>query len=170
MSDITVVGGVVLRAGRPYLEESYGVPAHHEGLVAWPQVEAKLVAAMNYWLSTVQPDGRPHAMPVWSVWHDGALHFGGGRSTRKLKNLADNPNVVMHLESTTDVVIVEGTVLEVTDEDEQHRIDDVYEAKYGMRHGPPVWRVTPSKVFAWTSFPTDVTRWVASPSGVAETA
>ena len=83
------------------------------------------------------------------------LHFGGGRSTRKARNLAANPNVVAHSESGENVVILEGVAQEVTDPALQELIDDAYEAKYGVRHGTPVC------VFhAWSRFPADATRWV----------
>jgi hypothetical protein len=150
---------VNFRRGRPDFEESYGVPETEDELIDWEQVERRLAPAMNYWLATVRPDGRLHSVPVWGIWHDGALHFGGGPTTQKAKNVARNPHVALHLESATEVVIVEGVAVEVTDSAEQHRIDDVYEAKYGIRHGPPVWRVEARKIFAWTDFPTDVTRW-----------
>src|SRR3712207_8482388 len=47
---------------------------------------------------------------------------GGGRSTRKARNLAANPNVVAHSESGENVVILEGVVEEVTDPALQERI------------------------------------------------
>ncbi|MEI6136703.1 MAG: pyridoxamine 5'-phosphate oxidase family protein [Chloroflexota bacterium] len=31
---------------------------------------ARLRTAMNYWIATTRPDGRPHAAPVWGVWLD----------------------------------------------------------------------------------------------------
>ena len=43
------------------------------------------------------------------------------------------------------------------------RLDDAYEAKYGIRHGTPVWRVDPLRVFAWTDFPADATCWRFDP-------
>jgi general stress protein 26 len=116
--------------------------------------------ARNYWLVTVRPGGAPHAVPVWGVWLGGRIHFGGGRETRKARNLAANPDAVVHLESGDDVVIVEGTAEEVTDPSLQDSVDDAYEAKYGIRHGTPVWALRPRAVYAWTGFPADATRWL----------
>jgi len=69
----------------------------------------------------------------------------------------------VHLESGNEVVIIEGTVEKLTaadaDPDLLRRIDDAYEAKYGMRHGTPVWRLHPTVAFGWTDYPTTVTRW-----------
>lgn len=82
------------------------------------------------------------------VWLDDTIHFGGGRETRKARNLAANPEAVVHAESGEDVVILEGVAEEVTDGDRQTRIDDAYEARYGIRHGTPVWALRPRAVYA----------------------
>lgn len=147
------------RRTRPFVEDSYGIPADDSGMLTWDHVVQRVAPSRNYWLNTVSPDGWPHARPVWGVWLDGHLHFGGGRSTRKAKNLEVNPRVSIHLEDGWDVVIIEGRVEEVLDQEVQTRLDDVYEEKYGMRHGTPIWRVIPKRVFAWTNFPEDTTCW-----------
>lgn len=145
---------------RPEIPESYGIPRGKEGMLPWSHVRERMSLARNYWLATVRPDGRPHSVPVWGVWVEDRLHFGGGRSTRKARNLAANPNVVAHSESGEDVMILEGVVEEVTDPASQERIDDAYEAKYGVRHGTPVWVLKPRVIHAWSRFPVDATRWV----------
>jgi nitroimidazol reductase NimA-like FMN-containing flavoprotein (pyridoxamine 5'-phosphate oxidase superfamily) len=58
-------------------------------------VEERMSGTRDYWVATV----RPHAVPVWGVWLDGTFHFGGGRRTRKARNLAANPHLMVHLES-----------------------------------------------------------------------
>jgi hypothetical protein len=147
-------------ASRPEIPESYGVPRGGEGMLPWSHVGERMSASRNYWLATVRPDGRPHSVPVWGVWVEDRLHFGGGRSTRKARNVASNPSVVAHSESGDDVVILEGIVEEVIDPALQKRIDDAYESKYGIRHGTPVWVLRPRVVYAWSRFPVDATRWV----------
>ena len=149
-----------VRVSRPEIPESYGIPRGKEGMLPWSHVRERMSVARNYWLATVRPDGRPHSVPVWGVWVEDRLHFGGGRSTRKARNLAANPNVVAHSESGGDVVILEGVVEEVIDPALQERIDDAYEAKYGVRHGTPVWVLKPRVIHAWSCFPADATRWV----------
>lgn len=144
---------------RPFIEDDYGIPEDDSGMLSWDHVVERVKPARNYWLTTVTPDGHPHAMPIWGVWVDDHLHFGGGLGTRKAKNIAVNPRVSMHLEDGWDVVIIEGVAEVIDDPDLQERIDDAYEEKYDIRHGPYVWRVKPTRVFAWTSFPEDMTRW-----------
>ena len=51
---------------RPYMPE-YGIPAEEEGMLPWSHVLERITAARNYWVSTVKPDGSPHATPVWGV-------------------------------------------------------------------------------------------------------
>jgi nitroimidazol reductase NimA-like FMN-containing flavoprotein (pyridoxamine 5'-phosphate oxidase superfamily) len=129
-------------------------------MLSWHDVSEQLLKARNYWLVTVRPDGRPHTVPVWGVWVDGTFHFGMGRHTRKARNIAENPQVVVHLDSSEEVVIIEGSAEEITDSTLQVRIDAAYEAKYHIRHGTPVYALRPSVVLAWNSdFPRTATRW-----------
>src|SRR5690606_36350559 len=96
-------------------------------------------------------------------WVDDTFYHGGGDNTRRARNLRKNPNVAVHLESGSEVVIMEGVVDILTpenaDADLLRRIDDAYEAKYGMRHGTPVCALRPNRVLAWAEYPTTVTRW-----------
>jgi hypothetical protein len=39
-----------------------------------PDAQKRLEAEQNIWLSSVQPDGRPHLIPVWFVWRGGRLY------------------------------------------------------------------------------------------------
>ncbi|HVE92203.1 MAG TPA: pyridoxamine 5'-phosphate oxidase family protein [Actinomycetota bacterium] len=150
--------------GRPHIP-GYGIPEHLEGLLPWDHVARRMEGSRHYWVSTCRPDGRPHAMPVWGVWVEGTLYFGGGPQTVWSRNLAANPLVCVHLESGDDVVVLEGSVDRITEASHpmMSRIDDAYEAKYEMRHGPPIWVLRPTVAFAWTKFPDDMTRWVLSP-------
>lgn len=93
---------------RPQVPEGYGMPLDGEGLLPWTWAEEKLRTAKNFWFGTTRPNGRPHASPVWAVWHDGALYFDGSDQARRMKNIAANPEVAVHLESGDEVVILEG--------------------------------------------------------------
>lgn len=147
-------------ASRPHVP-GYGIPSEVEGALLWDYVVERMAQARNYWIATAQPDGVPHAVPVWGVWVAGTLYFGGGPQTRWSRNLAVNPRVVVHLDDSEKAVILEGTVTRIADPDDPliARLDDAYEAKYAMRHGVPFWALRPHKAFAWTRFPDDATRW-----------
>ena len=151
---------IKLEPGRPYIPD-YGIPATLEGTLPWSHVTERLEKSRHYWVGTVGPGARPHTVPVWGVWVEGTLYFGGGPDTRWSRNLAANPQVAVHLESGDDVVIIEGVVERITDPNHAlvKPLDDAYEAKYQMRHGTPFWVLRPRVAFAWNNFPNNATRW-----------
>ena len=161
---------------RPRMPAGYGIAGGGEGMLSWSWIEEQLTNARNYWVVTARPDGRPHAMPVWGVWVEGACYFGTDRGSRKARNLAANPEIVIHLESGDDVVILEGRVEELTDPDTSllDRLNDTYAAKYinpatgeGFRlsgetvGGAVIYALRPRIVLAWLErdFPRTATRW-----------
>lgn len=73
---------------RPQLPKGYGVPEVDDGMMSWSWAVEQLEQARNFWFSTTRPDGRPHAMPAWAAWLDGALYFDGSPETRRARNLA----------------------------------------------------------------------------------
>jgi nitroimidazol reductase NimA-like FMN-containing flavoprotein (pyridoxamine 5'-phosphate oxidase superfamily) len=81
--------------------------------VTWSEVAGLLAPARNFWLGTVDPAGAPHAVPVWAVAVDEAIYFYGERRSKKFRNIAANPWVVLHLESGDEVVIVRGTATDL---------------------------------------------------------
>ncbi len=145
---------------RPYVP-GYGIPQQVEGTLPWSYVVERLAQSRNYWIATATPDGVPHAVPVWGVWLDETLYFGGGPQTRWSRNLSANPRVVVHLDDSEQAVILKGTVTRL--DDPAHplvaRLDAAYLAKYGMEHGVPIWMLRLHTAFAWTRFPDDATRW-----------
>src|SRR5262245_16381655 len=94
-------------ASRPHMP-GYGVAKDKTGLLPWSHVTERMDEAQNYWICTVSLDGRPHATPVWGLWVDDRLYFGGSPQTRRNRNLAENPAVCVHLESGSDVIILHG--------------------------------------------------------------
>ena len=148
------------KASRPYVP-GYGIPKHLKGILPWSFVVERVSKASNYWICTSSRDARPHAVPTWGVWVDDAVCFGGDPNVRWGRNLTANPSVAVHLESGSEVVILEGTIRQVTDAKDPLavRVADAYEAKYKMRHPPPFWVLRPKLVLAWSQFPKDATRW-----------
>lgn len=149
-------------ADRPYIAHpEYGVPKDTEGLIPWARIAERFTAESNFWICTSSPDGSPHVRPTWGVFVDDTICFGGGPNTRWSRNLTANPRATVHLESGNQVVIAEGSVDRITDAHDPRleAIDDAYEVKYQMRHGPPIWLLAPKLVLAWTNFPKDTTRF-----------
>lgn len=150
------------RASRPYVP-GYGIPKDTKGLLPWSFAETRLTKAMNYWVCTAGKNGVPHARPVWGVWVDGTLCFGG-HGVRWDRNLSENPEVSVHLESGDEVVILEGAVERITDMSTPFvkRSGDAADKKYKMGPGSdPFWALRPRRAFAWTlkSQFKDATRW-----------
>ena len=152
--------------GLPHVPALYGLKSPHKFL-PFSQVEERLVTSRNYWICTARPDGRPHSIPVWGFWFEGRLYFGTARSSQKARNLAHNPALSIHLESGDDVVILEGTALEVdpTDQLTIKKLDAACRAKYQMplmiMPESVMYSVRPRVVLAWTEndFPNNATRW-----------
>ncbi len=150
---------------RPQMRD-YGIHQDGDGMLPWSWVDGQMAEARNYWVCSTRPDGKPHAAPVWGVWLEGTLYFSTSPTSRKGRNLAANPAVVVHLESGDDTVILEGTVQRVTDRALLGRVVDVYAAKYAFRPDPDdpsgLWlALQPQAVFAWqeADFPRTATRW-----------
>jgi len=95
----------------------YGVggPEDGTGLLSWRWAQERLASSHDYWIVSLWPDGRPHAMPVWGVWDDDTLLFGSGGRSRKVRNLLGDPRCVVTTQDTTDPVVVEGVAESVTD-------------------------------------------------------
>jgi nitroimidazol reductase NimA-like FMN-containing flavoprotein (pyridoxamine 5'-phosphate oxidase superfamily) len=158
----------ITATGLPHLAPTYGLKARKEYL-PFSHAETRLAKSRNYWICTARPDGRPHSIPVWGFWIDGALYFGTARDSRKSRNLAHNPAISVHLDSGDDVVILEGTVAEVDPNDKPtfKKLDAASRVKYKMPMAAPpggdsvVYRVRPHVVLAWTEkdFPNNATRW-----------
>ena len=85
-------------------------PGDGSGLLAWEWAEQRLNDSEHYWLSTVRPDGRPHAMPIWGVWDSGSLWFSTGVWSRKARNLYYEQRCTVTTEDAADPVVVEGVV------------------------------------------------------------
>lgn len=158
---------------RPEMPEGYGVPDSDDGLIEWSAVEARLVAAPQYWMATTRSDGRPHVVPRWGVWVDGRLWYDGSPTTVHVRNLGHNPACTLHLEDGWQAVIVDGRSQPATapGPDLGGRLATAFAGKYADRDyepAPDAWEgpdasglvvFTPVKAVAWFDFPTDVTRF-----------
>jgi nitroimidazol reductase NimA-like FMN-containing flavoprotein (pyridoxamine 5'-phosphate oxidase superfamily) len=155
------------KVSRPQIPAVYGLPKHNKGLLPWSHVSERMAQAQVYWITTVDPGGRPHATPVDGLWLDGRLYFGGSQETRRNRNLARNPAVCVHLESGSDVVILYGEVEELGGENHElaQRLAAAANEKYGYGGKAEAYlaggtfALTPRKVIAWKTVFKDATRW-----------
>lgn len=152
------------------MPSGYGIPTSSKGLLTWPQVEERLIAAQHYWLATVRPDGTPHVVPRWGVWLAGRFYYDGSPSTRHARNLGENPAISLNLESGTETVIVEGTAEQTSASADGlgPRLAAAYEKYHALGYSPgsDSWVdggglvvLTPVRALAWFAFPKDCTRF-----------
>ena len=132
----------------------------------------------TFWLSTIDPDGRPHMTAVGAFWVDGRYYFTGGAGTRKIRNIERDPRCAFGVALHGYDVALEGRAVRVTDEAQLERLAQVFAqggwaptvAGGGFTHefsapsaGPPPWFVyqfTTDDVYAvMTKQPGGATRW-----------
>jgi nitroimidazol reductase NimA-like FMN-containing flavoprotein (pyridoxamine 5'-phosphate oxidase superfamily) len=159
-----------ISAGRVIVPEGYTRADREQRLLDWSHVDERMREAKTYWVATTRPNGRPHVAPTWAVWHANLLYFDGSPETRRMRNLAENPHVAIHLEDGDHAVIVEGVVRTIDHPSRElgEQLAALYSAKYAA-HGyapePETWDngglyvVEPSLALAWTEFGVDMTRW-----------
>jgi Pyridoxamine 5'-phosphate oxidase len=149
----------------------YGAPAPPGELLPWSWAERRLVTARHYWIATTRPNGRPHARPVWGVWLPDGFWFSTGSLARH--NLAANPQITLHLESGSQVVIVDGVAAAVTGAGTLQAFLTAYNQKYdwgatatdeGVIDSAgaavtPAYQVQPRVVFGWEADLRAPTRW-----------
>jgi PPOX class probable F420-dependent enzyme len=116
------------------------------------------------WLTTVRDDGQPQTTPVWFLWQEGRILMYSRPGKPKLRNVARNASVSLHLEGDGvggDVVVLEGRAEVDEDGPPADRVPE-YVDKYrdlirddgwtpesfAADYAVPV-RITPTVVRAW---------------------
>lgn len=132
-------------------------------LLDWSWVENQLTNAGTYWVNA-RSESYPHPRPVWGIWFRDSLVLSIG-SPKLIRCIEANPDITVHLESGTDVVVVEGNARVSHLADAQ--IIDAYNAKYEWQYTydeyGPLTQVNPKTVLSWRS-----TGW-AGRNGIQET-
>jgi hypothetical protein len=145
--------------------EGYAFPTGTDRLLRWADAEERLRESRAYWLATTNADGTSRVRPVWGVWIDGCWYFDGHPATQWAQNLARDRRANIHLESASDVVIVEGVVedIEAADPELGARIVSAWTDKYGSLAPDPVgrgiFRLVPTRARGWSEDLTDGTVW-----------
>lgn len=152
----------------------YGLLGRDEGtgLLPWQWAEERLVSSRNYWVVSLWPDGRPHIMPVWGLWHEGAFWFSSSKGSRKARNLSADPRCVVTTEDAADPVIMEGSAELVTEPEALATVLALENAKYDTNYTidlldpdvNSVYRVRPRWAFGLRhdDFTGSPTRWTIS--------
>lgn len=127
------------------------VPESHQDLVS----DQNQVLAI---LSTIMPDGSPHATPVWFDMENGLFRFNTARGRVKDRNIQINPEVCMTIMDPSDHyhwLMVRGVVVEETEEGANEHIADLSfkyrgERKFNVPEGDVrvMYKVQPKSIFA----------------------
>jgi nitroimidazol reductase NimA-like FMN-containing flavoprotein (pyridoxamine 5'-phosphate oxidase superfamily) len=155
------------RAGQPHMPEYGLAPLEEDGmLLPWRWAIEHLREGHNYWITTASRDARPHSVPVWGVWHGDRFYFSTAPGSRKARDLAENPRIVVAPERGDEAVIVEGIAQACEDRALLATVAREYEQKYQWKmdlDAGPIFEVRPSKVFAFIEtgdqFTKTATRW-----------
>jgi hypothetical protein len=146
---------------RPKLPRGYA--DHPVSFVDWEWVAAQMTEAKIYWLCSVRPNGRPHVVPRWGAFIDNQFYYDGSPETRHARNIMENSQVALHLESGSQVVIMEGTSkpAEKPEPGFAKQLAKVIGDKYGDQGYSPnpdqwdeggLYVFTPQTCIAWTVF------------------
>jgi len=119
------------------------------------------------WISTVRPDGRPHATPIWHVWRAGRAYIVTRGDAVKTANIRANPNVVITHTDARHPIIIEGRASFAPEA--EAAIQPLFLAKYDWNISTDaeydtIIAITPVKIIAWGE--EDGQRWRHSWSGM----
>ena len=122
------------------------------GELSWLWAVERLSSARTYWIATTRPTGQPHSRPIWGVWLDKSFYFSTG--SLAAQNLLTLPAITVHLESGSEVVIIEGVAEQVTDTSLLVQVVSLYNQKYYWNLDPhqlpgPFYVVRPQVAFGW---------------------
>jgi len=118
--------------------DGYGAPE-----IRWSKVRGVLDAGFpqvprsggpdrhTCWLSTVNPDGSSHTVPLGTHWIGGVFYFTSGDGTRKSKNLARDPRCSIAVATRPFDLVLEGRAEKVTDKTTLERVAKVFSAGDG---------------------------------------
>jgi len=131
-------------------------------------VLSKKVAEFLQWervcrVATTGAAGMPHVVPVCHVLAGGKIYFGSGDDARKVKNLAENPQVTVVVDAYADTwsllrgVMVQGRATLVTRGPRFRRARDLLYGKFPQYRSEAalspsdsvIVEVTPVRVFSW---------------------
>ena len=131
---------------------------------AHARAQRRLRSEQIAWLTTVRADGQAQSSPVWFLWDGQTFLLYSQPGAQKVRNLAANPKVALHLDDDgagDDIVTVEGTATVEPDTPRADRVEgylDKYQSAIealGYEPGPfartysTAIRVRPTRMRAW---------------------
>lgn len=155
-------------ADRPHIP-GYGIPTSPKGLLPWSWARERLERATVYWMATAGRDGAPHVVPIWGAWVHDRWYVEGG-PVRWQRNLRANPQMAVHVEFGEEVVMVEGSAIELVAPASpiaddilagyaKYRAAANYVADAANWANGGLWELRPVRAFAWSVLGRDATRF-----------
>jgi PPOX class probable F420-dependent enzyme len=137
-----------------------------EELLAQDWVQKLLAEPLLARLGTANPEtAQPHVTPVWFAWDGECLYISAFISTRKAREVSENPRISVLIDTSepTRAVLLEGVAEMVAGTGEVARISEWIYARYvgeaEMKKEPyagwttdaenRIIRLRPERVFAW---------------------
>lgn len=113
-------------------------------------------------IATMDPDGQPHAVPIWYEWTSGEIVVHTGLRSRKYRNLRRNPRVTLCIDEKTPpyrAVVLYGRA-EITVGTDDERTRRLAVAYLGTQSGSAyadslrgqrmvIVRVKPERIISW---------------------
>jgi len=99
------------------------------------RIDGLLRTEVTVWLSTATPDATPHVVPIWFSWDGERLFVASKPHARKVRDLRDNPRVMVALgepDEDFDVGLVEA-VAEIPSATTADLLPANHLAKYAQR-------------------------------------
>lgn len=144
--------------------KGYGNP---DTLDEWECLREQMMNADNYWLCSNRPDGSTQAEPVWGAMLDDNFYFASGQRSVKIRTIAPNAELAVHMETGDDTVIMEGHAALINDLAIAERLLPIYATKSFYKPSASellkngLYRLEPSLILAWeeSDFRKMATRW-----------
>ena len=144
--------------------------------LSWAECLDRFDAALFWWVATAEPGTGPHAVPVWGVVVDGAMYWYSEAASRRSRDLAIDPRVVVHLESGEEVLIARGTAALAGTAADLPEVSAAYRPKYPSPEDAAwlpdqpdwahvqIWRFVPMTALTWdlVSIVSSQRRWSAT--------
>lgn len=114
-------------------------------------------------IATVGKNSAPHIAPMWFVYENGTLIISTGRDAAKIKNIKNNPAVVVSIDTTEGGFQSRGVILrgkaELVEKDTLEITKKIYKKYLGSLDNPmanqllqiprTVIKLKPQKIFSW---------------------
>ena len=75
------------------------------------ELETFLTQQRTARIGTISPDGEPHVVPMWFVWHDGAIYMNTLKKARRTRDIETGSRVSVCIDAGYEYGELHGAVL-----------------------------------------------------------